>query len=367
MKLQPISETTTAIKSKLNYIVKMQSQASKLKKLEESHKIYSKIEFEKNHLNAWNASISLNAQDRSIVYHFYTNLKTFCLCDFPRPLISTYTTKFPSIRLLQIHELLINFLKSNSDIQGSFLMTWHDLPKPRNMKSIVDKNQKYICFTCLTTDPLGRCIPDNYFLQSQAYCQFRQQAEQKWLQWFERKPIAYWRGASTGSVLTKENWQNNRRVRLCQIAKKYDDEQFIDAKITKLVQIKEGGVTKLIQNANLLDSSVPTIEFLKYKYVIDIDGNSNSWSGLFTKLLTGSCVLKVESPWKQWYYNRLKPWVNYIPIKHNLSDLIEKINWCRENDDKARIIGENGRKLAFSMTMETEIPKAYQTILEALS
>ncbi len=49
-----------------------------------------------------------------------------------------------------------------------------------------------------------------------------------------------------------------------------------------------------------------------------------------------------------------------------MSDLIEKINWCRENDDKVRLIGEKGRNLALSMTMETEIPKTYQAILEAL-
>ncbi len=366
MKLQTINETTKSIKSKLNYIRKIQSQANKLKKLEEYSKIYPKIEFKKEHLNAWNASINLNSQDGSIVYHFYTNLKTFCSIRFPRQLLNIYATRFPSVKLLQTHELFINFLKSHPDIQGSFLMTWHDIPKPKNIKNIVDKNQKFICFTCLKTDPLGLCIPDDFFLESRAYSQFRQQVEQQWLQWSKRKSIAYWRGASSGSVLTKENWQNNRRIHLCQVAKKYDDEQFIDAKITRLTPTKEPGVKKLIRNANLVDSYIPTIEFIKYKYVIDIDGNSNSWPGLFTKLLTGSCVLKVESPWRQWYYSSLKPWVNYVPIKNDLSDLIDKIKWCRENDDQARVIGENGRKLALSMTMETEIPKAYQTILQVL-
>lgn len=362
MKLQTIRGTTKAIKSKLNYIETIKSQDFKLKRLEEYSKTHTQIEFEKDNLNAWNASVTLNGKDRTIIYHFYTNLKTFCSIQFPRQLINIYATRFPSVKLLQTHKLFINFLKSHPDIKGSFLMSWHDIAKPKNTLS---NNQKFITFTCLKTDPLGFCIADD-FLESQAYSQFRQQVEQQWFRWDERRPIAFWRGASTGSVLTKENWQNNRRVRLCQIAKKYDDEQFIDAKITKLIQIKERGVKKLIRNANLVDSYIPTIEFLKYKYVIDIDGNSNSWPGLFTRLLTGSCVLKVESPWKQWYYDRLKPWVNYIPVKKDMSDLIEKVNWCRENDDKARLIGEKGRNLALSMTMETEIPKAYQAILEAL-
>ncbi|MGF1588761.1 MAG: glycosyl transferase family 90 [Pleurocapsa sp.] len=341
----------------------IQFQASKLKRLEKYSKIHTKIEFEKHHLNAWNAFITFNCKDRSIIYHFYTNLKTFYSINFPYELINTYLTRFPSIRLLQTHQLFINFLKLYPDIKGSFLMSWHDNAKPKNTLS---RNQIFITFTCLKTDTLGQCIPDVFFLESQAYSQFRQQVEQQWLQWYDRRAITFWRGASTGSVLTKENWRNNRRVRLCQIAKDYNDEQFIDAKITKLIQIKDREVKQFIQNANLVDSYISSIEFIKYKYVIDIDGNSNSWPGLFTKLLTGSCVLKVESPWKQWYYSSLKPWVNYVPIKNDLSDLIDKIKWCRENDDQARVIGENGRKLALSMTMETEIPKAYQTILEVL-
>ena len=55
---------------------------------------------------------------------------------------------------------------------------------------------------------------------------------------------------------------------------------------------------------------VPEIAFPAYKFQIDIDGNTNSWPGLFQKLLTGSAILKVASPYgyRQWYYDRLRPW-----------------------------------------------------------
>ncbi len=366
MKLKTIQETTAAIESKLNYLKKIQSHASYIQNLEKKYKIHTEIKFAKEHLNAWNASVELNGQDKSIYYYFYSNSTTFYSIRFPRQLVNIHLARFPSAKLLQTHKLFIEFLKSYPDLKGSFLISWHDIPKPKNNQNIVDQNQKFICFTCLKTDPLGLCIPDDFFLETQAYEQFRQQVKQQWLPWCERKPICYWRGASSGSLLTTENWQNNRRIRLCNLAKEYNDRQFIDAKITRLTPTKERGVKQLIRNANLVDNYIPTSEFIKYKYVIDIDGNSNSWPGLFTKLLTGSCVLKIESPWMQWYYNSLKPWVNYVPVKTDLSDLIEKISWCRQNDDKAREIGANGRELALSLTMETEIPKAYQTILEAL-
>ena len=45
-----------------------------------------------------------------------------------------------------------------------------------------------------------------------------------------------------------------------------------------------------------------------------------------------------------WYFPLLKPYVDHVPVKADLSDLEEKIRWCRENDEKCRIIGENAKK-----------------------
>lgn len=36
------------------------------------------------------------------------------------------------------------------------------------------------------------------------------------------------------------------------------------------------------------------------------------------------------------------PWVHYIPIKEDLSDMEELIVFARENDDVARTIAQNG-------------------------
>jgi len=37
----------------------------------------------------------------------------------------------------------------------------------------------------------------------------------------------------------------------------------------------------------------------------------------------------------------MEPWVHYVPVAHDLSDLFEIIDWLRENDDKAKKISEN--------------------------
>ncbi len=44
-----------------------------------------------------------------------------------------------------------------------------------------------------------------------------------------------------------------------------------------------------------------------------------------------------------WYFPLLLPYVDHVPVKADLSDLEEKIRWCRQNDDKCRQIGENAK------------------------
>jgi hypothetical protein len=103
-----------------------------------------------------------------------------------------------------------------------------------------------------------------------------------------------------------------------------------------------------VRASGFVRDRVPVIEHNRYKYQIDIDGNTNSWPGLFQKLLTGSPVLKVTSAsgHRQWYYDRLRPWVNFVPVASDMSDLIEKVRWLQAHDDAARAIGDHGRTLA---------------------
>ena len=41
-------------------------------------------------------------------------------------------------------------------------------------------------------------------------------------------------------------------------------------------------------------------------------------------------VLKVDSTKEMWYFPLLEPYVHYVPIKEDLSDLADKIEWCKK-------------------------------------
>lgn len=60
-------------------------------------------------------------------------------------------------------------------------------------------------------------------------------------------------------------------------------------------------------------------------------------------LLAGdSVVLKQDSSYYEHFYNELQPWEHYIPIRADLGDLLEKIQWAREHDEEVtmRVIAD---------------------------
>ena len=100
------------------------------------------------------------------------------------------------------------------------------------------------------------------------------------------------------------------------------------------------------------ETSMKKRDMLQYKYMIDIDGEVNAWTGLIWKLYSGSTVFKVDSHFEQWYYSSLQPWVHYVPVRGDLQDLEEKLAWALANDDLARKIAENGRAFVANLTYE---------------
>jgi hypothetical protein len=210
-------------------------------------------------------------------------------------------------------------------------------------------------------------IPDNHFVSSHSYDRMRRHFSANDVPWDRRQPIAIWRGSTSGHPTDPRiSWRSLPRVKLCQIAHERPD--LIDAGISRIVQFADTGIADELQAAGLMRPFMPATELNKYKFQIDIDGNTNSWPGLFEKLLTGSPVLKVASlaGYRQWYYDRLEPWVNYVPICTDMSDLIEIVEWLRAHDDIARSIGYAGKVLTEAMSYEAEMVNARRTISASL-
>ena len=69
---------------------------------------------------------------------------------------------------------------------------------------------------------------------------------------------------------------------------------------------------------------------------------------------------------RQWYYDRLKPWVNFVTVADDMSDLFDKVQWLKKHDAVARAIGEKGQALARSLDYDGQMREACKIIDAAL-
>lgn len=171
------------------------------------------------------------------------------------------------------------------------------------------------------------------------------------IDWASKKPIAVFRGGSTGAGTTI---QTNPRLKAAYISSlneldPADNLPYLDAGITEwnLRPRKMQGEKYLqtIEINSLPFSLVPRLspqEQAGYKYIVHIQGHVAAFR-LSLELSMGSTILLVESEYSLWFIHLLKPFVHYIPVKSDLSDLIDTIKWCKENDDKCKEIAQNAK------------------------
>ncbi len=70
----------------------------------------------------------------------------------------------------------------------------------------------------------------------------------------------------------------------------------------------------------------PITSFFKNKYILNIDGTVAAYR--FGTTLSGNSVnFKQESNYFEHFYKGLQPWVHYVPVARDLSDVVEKVWW----------------------------------------
>jgi len=79
----------------------------------------------------------------------------------------------------------------------------------------------------------------------------------------------------------------------------------------------------------------------EFKYLFNFRGVAASFR--FKHLfLCRSLVFHVAEEWVEFFYPEMKPWVHYIPVKQDLSDVEELVDFALANDHHARQIAERG-------------------------
>ncbi|SCV72205.1 BQ2448_4899 [Microbotryum intermedium] len=89
----------------------------------------------------------------------------------------------------------------------------------------------------------------------------------------------------------------------------------------------------------------------EYKYQLDLDGNA--WSGRFHRLLSANQAILKSTIFPEWYSNWIQPWVHYIPVKVDYTDLFDIMAFFagdlrgeNAHDDLAQRIARQGQEFA---------------------
>jgi len=176
------------------------------------------------------------------------------------------------------------------------------------------------------------------------------------LPWENKIAKIFWRGQCNdgGNGYSKpKKWTKYRRGKLCSWSNEYPD--LIDAAFSSYqnYQVAPEIQDQFFEYFTL--NRATWEEYQNHKYLIDLDGCVAAVPGCAWKLLSNSALFKHESKFRLPFYKILKPWVHYIPLNEDLSDLFEKLEWALEHDEEVRTIAENGHKLAFENIMPEHI------------
>ncbi|XP_050309446.1 protein O-glucosyltransferase 2-like [Anthonomus grandis grandis] len=148
------------------------------------------------------------------------------------------------------------------------------------------------------------------------------------LPWEEREPKLFWRGRDS----------NQYRLDLITMAREVPD--LFNVSLTNFFFYRD--------KEDIYGPKTDHVSFFKfsnYKYQLAIDGTVAPYRTPFL-LGGGSLVFKPHSKYYEYFYNDLVPNTHYIPVKTDLTDLVDKLLWAKKHDREAKIIAENGRQFA---------------------
>ena len=146
-----------------------------------------------------------------------------------------------------------------------------------------------------------------------------------------------WRGATTGYTTMSKNKRCNI------VTSNFSAHDDIDLGFNVLCQ------QIYANNKELLDKyckpSKTIKEQLDYKFVLNIEGNDLT-SSFPWALASNSCPLhNYPFSHESYFFGKgLEPYVHFVPIKNDGSDLVSQYHWCLENLEKCEEIANNGKK-----------------------
>ncbi|KAL7005163.1 hypothetical protein EMMF5_005272 [Cystobasidiomycetes sp. EMM_F5] len=205
-----------------------------------------------------------------------------------------------------------------------------------------------------------------------------------------------WRGSTTGAEFRKDvEWKLSQRARLHFLGHETQGKKHVlwadkresrmrvsDFEIADLnreymdVSFSGHPVQCDDETCALMDRIIefaPTMgldDSYQYKFLMDVDGNG--WSGRFHRLMSTKSIVLKSTIFPEWYSERIMPWVHYVPIKVDYSDLYDVMTFFigtpdgrGSHDDLAAKLAAQGKEYARTMWRKEDMASyMFRLILE---
>jgi hypothetical protein len=185
------------------------------------------------------------------------------------------------------------------------------------------------------------------------------QLKRRWMicrPWHLKRDRLVWRGAATGQgnsvkrkALLEQFFETQQQQNTTSTNTKYDDND------NDMMNIDIAFEPKLSMR-----------QLLQSKYLLSLEGNDVA-SGLKWMLYSNSVVFMPPPTHVSWAMeDLLVPYVHYVPVLANLSDLSEKVEWARRHDDECRTISRQATKYMEDLYTSRTAKKENRWIMEQI-
>ena len=194
---------------------------------------------------------------------------------------------------------------------------------------------------------------------------FAKQEEQ--YTWESKLPQIVWRGSLSDNNDSYQSARWGLCVRVAKLRETEDPKTIADWFNVGLTSIpaRHDGLRLNVSEAGGLVKPIPEQDFQKYAGILDVDGNA--WSSRFGQLLCyNSVVLKVEPVFVEYFYKDLIAWEHYVPVKADLSDLVEIASFVLDpdNDPVMRQIVVNANQWCRNNMVQAKLANDTLDVLE---
>jgi Glycosyl transferase family 90 len=199
--------------------------------------------------------------------------------------------------------------------------------------------------------------------------------------WSQKKDQAIFRGQFTGRFpagMLKRDIEKLPIVAQCQLLHRCwlvynsvanttaNKRPLVDAKLALPVLEVRRDFPKTINGVDLYGERASIEHMLTYKVIIMLEGNDVS-SGLKWALYSNSVVMTQTPTKTSWAMEELlEPWVHYIPLADDLSDVEEKMQWVIYNDDEAQKIANRGKLWISDLVFHPDVKRDEQHIFDEI-